>query len=67
MMMSGGSAYIDWDRVKFLYVENANSCNLSKEVCSGPHVSNTSEIGRFKILKEQSSSAGMRRIRAVIR
>jgi alanyl-tRNA synthetase len=40
--------------------------NVSKEVCSGPHVSNTSEIGRFKILKEQSSSAGVRRIRAVI-
>jgi alanyl-tRNA synthetase len=41
--------------------------DVSKEVCSGPHVSNTSEIGRFKILKEQSSSAGVRRIRAVVR
>jgi alanyl-tRNA synthetase len=39
---------------------------FSKEVCSGPHVSNTSEIGRFKIVKEQSSSAGVRRIRAVV-
>jgi alanyl-tRNA synthetase len=38
----------------------------SKELCAGPHVSNTEEIGRFRIEKEQSSSAGVRRIRAVI-
>lgn len=40
--------------------------DFSKEVCTGPHVSNTRDIGRFKIEKEQSSSAGVRRIRAVI-
>jgi alanyl-tRNA synthetase len=40
--------------------------NFSKEVCGGPHVSNTSEMGRFKIQKEQSSSAGVRRIKAVL-
>jgi alanyl-tRNA synthetase len=40
--------------------------DASKEVCTGPHVSNTKEIGRFKIVKEQSSSAGVRRIRAVV-
>ena len=39
---------------------------VSKEVCTGPHVQNTKEIGRFKIVKEQSSSAGVRRIRAVV-
>ncbi len=39
---------------------------FSKEVCGGPHVSNTKELGRFKITKEQSSSAGVRRIRAVL-
>lgn len=39
---------------------------FSKEVCGGPHVDNTSELGHFKIIKEQSSSAGIRRIRAVI-
>jgi alanyl-tRNA synthetase len=40
--------------------------DASKEVCTGPHVSNTREIGRFKIVKEQSSSAGVRRIKAVV-
>lgn len=40
--------------------------DFSKEVCCGPHVSNTKELGSFKILKEQSSSAGVRRIKAVI-
>jgi alanyl-tRNA synthetase len=40
--------------------------DVSKEVCTGPHVANTKEIGRFKIVKEQSSSAGVRRIRAVV-
>jgi alanyl-tRNA synthetase len=39
---------------------------VSKEICCGPHVSNTKELGGFKILKEQSSSAGVRRIKAVI-
>ena len=40
--------------------------DASKEICSGPHVANTSELGGFKILKEQSSSAGVRRIKAVV-
>ena len=39
---------------------------VSKEICCGPHVANTSELGSFKIQKEQSSSAGVRRIKAVI-
>jgi len=40
--------------------------NFSKEICTGPHVKNTKEIGKFKILKEESSSAGIRRIKATV-
>ena len=40
--------------------------NYSLEICGGPHVKNTSELNSFKIIKEQSSSAGVRRIKAVI-
>ena len=40
--------------------------DISKELCGGPHVKNTKEIGKFKIIKEEASSAGVRRIKAVI-
>ncbi len=40
--------------------------DFSKEVCAGPHVKNTKVIGKFKILKEESVAAGIRRIKAVI-
>lgn len=39
---------------------------VSKELCGGPHVKNTKELGRFKIKKEESSSSGVRRIKAVL-
>jgi len=41
--------------------------DFSKEICAGPHVKRTSEIGRFKIVKEESSGAGIRRIRAILK
>ncbi len=40
--------------------------DVSKELCGGPHVKNTSELGTFKIKKEEASSAGVRRIKAVL-
>lgn len=40
--------------------------SFSKEVCAGPHVKNTKELGRFKIIKEESCGAGIRRIKATL-
>ncbi len=40
--------------------------DVSKELCGGPHVKNTSELGHFKIQKEEASSAGVRRIKAIL-
>jgi alanyl-tRNA synthetase len=40
--------------------------NISKEICGGPHVSNTAELKKFIIQKEESSSAGIRRIKAIL-
>lgn len=40
--------------------------DVSKELCGGPHVNNTSELGHFKIKKEEASSAGVRRIKAIL-
>lgn len=40
--------------------------DFSKEVCAGPHVEHTGDMGHFRILKEESSSAGVRRIKAVL-
>ncbi len=39
---------------------------FSKEICTGPHVKNTKEIGKFKMIKEESVAAGVRRIKAII-
>tara|TARA_Y100000310_G_scaffold130751_2_gene129871 strand:- start:3749 stop:5491 length:1743 start_codon:yes stop_codon:yes gene_type:complete len=40
--------------------------DFSKEICTGPHVKNTKDLGKFKIIKEESSSSGVRRIKAVL-
>ncbi len=40
--------------------------NFSKEICTGPHVKNTKEIGKFKVIKEEAVAAGIRRIKAVV-
>lgn len=45
---------------------HVNSLNFSKEICGGPHVDNTSTLGKFKIVKEEAVSAGVRRIKAVL-
>jgi len=53
------------DKVKVYTVgdkENPFSC----EICAGPHIKSTAELGHFKILKEEASSAGIRRIRAIL-
>jgi alanyl-tRNA synthetase len=41
--------------------------DYSVEVCAGPHVENTKELGHFKIKKEESVAAGVRRIKAVLK
>lgn len=52
--------------VSVYFIEDQEGNVISKEFCGGPHVSNTSELGIFKILKEEASSAGVRRIKAVL-
>jgi len=53
------------DKVSVYSIEDLNNF-FSLEFCGGPHVSNTSELGEFKIQKEEASSQGVRRIKAVI-
>ncbi len=60
-----------WDRypdeVKVYTITGNNGTVFSRELCGGPHVENLSDIkGRFKITKEESSSAGVRRVKAVL-
>ncbi len=53
------------DKVK-VYTIGKGDQGVSCEICGGPHVSRTGELGHFKIIKEESSSAGIRRIKAVL-
>lgn len=63
--MDGGfeSKYNDMVKV---YTVGGDTDYFSREICGGPYVGNTSELGSFKILKEEASSAGVRRIKAVV-
>ena len=54
------------DTVKVYTVGDPKGDYYSREICGGPHVDHTAKIGKFKIVKEESSSAGVRRIKAVI-
>ncbi len=54
------------DDVSIYYVGDSLDKAYSKEFCGGPHVKNTSELGHFKIQKEEAVSAGVRRIKAVL-
>lgn len=49
-----------------VYFVGKDSENVSKEICGGPHVERTGILGKFKIQKEESSSAGVRRIKAIL-
>jgi alanyl-tRNA synthetase len=53
------------ERVKVYTVGEGDNI-FSKEICGGPHVEKTGELGKFKIKKEESSSAGVRRIKAIL-
>jgi len=52
--------------VSVYFIEDKQGNVFSKEFCGGPHVQNTSELGRFKITKEEAVSAGVRRIKAIL-
>ncbi len=54
------------DVVKVYYIGKDLASAWSKEFCGGPHVSHTSEVGKFRIAKEEAVSAGVRRIRGVV-
>lgn len=54
------------DEVSIYYIGDSLEMAYSKEFCGGPHVENTSELGTFKILKEEAVSAGVRRVKAVL-
>ena len=53
------------EKVKVYFVGKDKE-NVSKEICGGPHVERTGTLGHFKIIKEESSSSGVRRIKAIL-
>ncbi len=61
-----GTKYPEMVSVYTIHKPNNSKDWYSKEICTGPHVNNTKELGKFKIKKEESSSAGIRRIKAIL-
>ncbi|HAV11556.1 MAG TPA: alanine--tRNA ligase [Candidatus Moranbacteria bacterium] len=59
-----GAKYGDWVKVYSVFDDKGRVA--SSEICGGPHAENTGELGNFKIKKEEASSAGVRRIKAVL-
>ena len=53
--------------VSVYFIEDKKGNVFSKEFCGGPHIESTSELGEFKIIKEESLGSGIRRIRAVLK
>ncbi len=62
--MEFGAKYADVVSVYFIEDEHGN--HISKEFCGGPHVEHTGVLGKFKIQKEEASSQGVRRIKAIL-
>jgi len=67
--VSGALGFFEskYGKIVKVYTIGKSDCEyFSKEICGGPHVKNTSELGHFKIISEKSSSAGIRRIKAIL-
>ncbi|MFA5933678.1 MAG: alanine--tRNA ligase [Candidatus Paceibacterota bacterium] len=62
--MEFGAKYAD--TVSVYFIEEKNGSPFSKEFCGGPHVTNTHELGQFKIQKEEAVAQGVRRIKAIL-
>jgi alanyl-tRNA synthetase len=54
------------ETVSLYFIEDKEGNPISKEFCGGPHIQNTAELGVFKIQKEEASSQGVRRIKAIL-
>jgi alanyl-tRNA synthetase len=63
--MEFGAKYADV--VSVYFIEDENGKHISKEFCGGPHVEHTGELGHFTLQKEEASSAGVRRIKGILK
>lgn len=67
---NGGVEWAFWEKypdiVKVYSMVGDDGIVYSRELCGGPHVEHSKEMGKFRIIKEESSSAGVRRIKAVL-